>query len=93
VGVLSFASTPQGIDLQFAGQRNLVNVYRKGELAHIHCAQGATQIIAVDLLAHAGEVHAEGGRLTAPMPGKVVSFAVQPGDSVVKGKPWQCWKQ
>jgi 3-methylcrotonyl-CoA carboxylase alpha subunit len=30
VGVLSFASTPQGIDLQFAGQRNLVNVYRKG---------------------------------------------------------------
>ncbi len=86
VGVLTFASTPQGIDLQFAGQRCLVNVYRKGELAHIHCAQGATQIIAVDLLAHAGEVHAEGGRLTAPMPGKVVSFAVQPGDSVVKGQ-------
>ncbi|MDD2925267.1 biotin/lipoyl-containing protein, partial [Rhodoferax sp.] len=71
----------------FAGQRTLVNVYRKGEVAHIYTAQGATQIIAIDLLAHAGEVHAEGGRLTAPMPGKVVSFAVQAGDVVKKGQP------
>ena len=30
---------------------------------------------------------AEGGRLTAPMPGKVVSFAVQAGDAVKKGQP------
>jgi 3-methylcrotonyl-CoA carboxylase alpha subunit len=86
-GLLEFAATPQGIDLRFAGQRTLVNVYRKGELAQIHSAQGATQIIAIDLLAHAGEVHAEGGRLTAPMPGKVVSFAVQAGDVVKKGQP------
>ena len=28
----------------------------------------------------------EGGRLTAPMPGKVVSFAVQAGDKVSKGQ-------
>jgi len=62
-------------------------VYRKGEVAHIHTAQGATQIIAIDLLAHAGESHSEGGRLTAPMPGKVVSFAVQAGDAVKKGQP------
>lgn len=86
-GVLTFTATPQGIDLQFGGQRKLVNVYRKGEVAHIHCAQGATQIIAVDLLLHAGEAPAEGGRLTAPMPGKVVSFAVQAGDTVKKGQP------
>ncbi|HEY8908642.1 MAG TPA: acetyl/propionyl/methylcrotonyl-CoA carboxylase subunit alpha [Rhodoferax sp.] len=86
-GLLEFAATPQGIDLRFAGQRTLANVYRKGELAQIHTAQGATQIIAIDLLAHAGEVHAEGGRLTAPMPGKVVSFAVQAGDVVKKGQP------
>ena len=85
-GVLSFARTHQGIDLHFAGHRHLVNVYRKGELAYIHCAHGATQIVSVDLLAHAGEVHAEGGRLTAPMPGKVVSFAVQAGDTVTKGQ-------
>jgi 3-methylcrotonyl-CoA carboxylase alpha subunit len=86
-GLLNFSAVPQGIDLQFAGQRTLVTVYRKGEVAHIHTVQGATQIIAIDLLAHAGETHAEGGRLTAPMPGKVVSFAVQAGDTVKKGQP------
>jgi 3-methylcrotonyl-CoA carboxylase alpha subunit len=86
-GVLEFAATPQGIDLHFAGQRALVNVYRKGEVAHVHTALGATQIIAVDLLLHAGEAAAEGGRLTAPMPGKVVSFAVKAGDVVKRGQP------
>jgi 3-methylcrotonyl-CoA carboxylase alpha subunit len=85
-GVLTFVATPQGIDLQYAGQRALVNVYRKGEVAHIHTAQGATQIIAIDLLLHAGEAPAEGGRLTAPMPGKVVSFAVKAGDVVKRGQ-------
>ena len=38
-------------------------------------------------LAHAGEAAQEGGRLTAPMPGKVVSFAVKAGDVVTKGQP------
>ena len=85
-GVLSFSATEQGIDLQFAGQRAMVNVYRNGEVAHIHAAQGATQIVAIDLLLHAGEAPAEGGRLTAPMPGKVVSFAVKAGDVVKKGQ-------
>ncbi|TXT40898.1 MAG: 3-methylcrotonoyl-CoA carboxylase subunit alpha [Comamonadaceae bacterium] len=85
-GVLEFAATPQGIDLRFADQRTLVNVYRKGEVTHIYTAQRATQIIAVDLLAHAGEVHAEGGCLTAHVPGKLVSFAVRAGDSVKKGQ-------
>ena len=41
----------------------------------------------IDALAHAGEAQAEGGRLTAPMPGKVVSIAVKVGDVVHKGQP------
>ena len=85
-GVLEFTATPAGIDLRFAGQRALVTVYRQGEVAHIHTAQGATQIIAIDLLLHAGEAPAEVGRLTAPMPGKVVSFAVKAGDIVKRGQ-------
>ena len=59
---------------------------RQGETDHVFCALGATQIVDVDLLAHAGESQAEGGRLTAPMPGKVVSFAVKAGDKVTKGQ-------
>ena len=85
-GVLEFSATPAGIDVRFAGQRMLVTVYRQGEVAHIHTAQGATQIIAIDLLLHAGEAPAEVGRLTAPMPGKVVSFAVKAGDRVQRGQ-------
>ena len=48
--------------------------------------RGATQIMTIDLLAHAGEAAAETGRLTAPMPGKVVSFSVKAGDQVSKGQ-------
>jgi 3-methylcrotonyl-CoA carboxylase alpha subunit len=39
------------------------------------------------MLAHAGEGVVDVGRLTAPMPGKVVSFSVKAGDRVNKGQP------
>jgi 3-methylcrotonyl-CoA carboxylase alpha subunit len=77
----------QGIDIQFAGQRLTAEVFTQGEADYVFTSRGATQITAIDLLAHAGETHAEGGRLTAPMPGKVVSFAVKAGDKVAKGQP------
>jgi len=86
-GPLVFATGERGIDLQFAGQRLTAEVFTQGEVDHIFTRRGATQITAMDLLAHAGESHAEGGRLTAPMPGKVVSFAVKAGDKVEKGQP------
>lgn len=86
-GPLVFAAQADGIELQFAGQRTRAAVYAQGEVDHVFTPQGATQITAIDLLAHAGEVAAEGGRLTAPMPGKVVSFAVKAGDTVAKGQP------
>ena len=56
-------------------------------LAHVFTPKGATQIGVVDALAHAGDVHEAGGRLSAPMPGKVVSFFVQAGDAVKAGQP------
>ena len=86
VGALVFSRVAQGIDIQFAGQRLVVSVYPQGEVDHVFSARGATQITAIDLLAHAGETHAETGRLTAPMPGKVVSFSVKAGDKVSKGQ-------
>ncbi len=86
-GPLVFNDTARGIDLQYAGQRTRATVYAQGETDHVFTPQGATQIVAIDLLAHAGEEQDEGGRLTAPMPGKVVSFAVKAGDKVSKGQP------
>jgi 3-methylcrotonyl-CoA carboxylase alpha subunit len=83
---LAFQDTPRGIELHYAGQREVLQVYTQGETDYVFARRGATQIVSIDLLAHAGDVHAEGGRLTAPMPGKVISFAVKPGDKVSKGQ-------
>ena len=85
-GLLQISGSGQGIDLQFAGQRHTLQVYRHAEMVHVFAAHGATRILAVDLLAHAGDSQVEGGRLTAPMPGKVLSFAVKGGDKVKKGQ-------
>jgi 3-methylcrotonyl-CoA carboxylase alpha subunit len=62
-------------------------VHASGETDHVFTDKGAAAIVSLDLLAHAGEGAVEGGRLTAPMPGKVVSFTVKAGDKVSKGQP------
>ncbi len=82
-----FVAEPGGaLDITLGALRATVNLYTNGAASHIFLALGATQIIAIDALAHAGVAQADGGRLTAPMPGKVVSFAVKVGDQVTKGQ-------
>ena len=63
------------------------NVVRDGETVHVFHAGSHTMLSCLDPLAHAGEAEAEGGRLTAPMPGKIVAVLVAAGDTVEKGKP------
>ena len=63
------------------------NVVRNGEDVHVFHAGSHTMLTCLDPLAHAGETEAEGGRLTAPMPGKIVAVLVAAGDTVEKGKP------
>ena len=82
----SFAAVTHGIDVHLGERRQILNVYKNGAAVHIFSAQGATQLITIDALAHAGDNQTEGGRLTAPMPGKVVSFAVKAGDKVRIGQ-------
>lgn len=41
----------------------------------------------IDPLAHAAEGEGEGGKLTAPMPGKVIAVMVQAGSRVARGAP------
>jgi 3-methylcrotonyl-CoA carboxylase alpha subunit len=86
VATLSFGPATQGLDVRFGLQRQIVSVYAQGAVRHVFISQGATQLTVIDALAHAGDAQAEGGRLTAPMPGKVVSFAVKAGDSVKRGQ-------
>ena len=75
------------MDLRFGSLRERVFDYALGETEYLFTRRGATQITELDVLAHAGQSGNEGGRLTAPMPGKVVSFAVKAGDKVTKGQP------
>ncbi|NWF43822.1 acetyl/propionyl/methylcrotonyl-CoA carboxylase subunit alpha [Hydrogenophaga sp. D2P1] len=90
-GLLTFDALPAEngtlMDLRFMGQRQTVQTWQREEIVHVFCALGATQITELDALAHAGEAAHDVGRLTAPMPGKVVSFAVKAGDAVKKGQP------
>ena len=85
-GTLSYSHTDSGFDISFSKYRIIAKTYKNGDIVGIFTDKGATQIIAIDLLEHAGETHEEGGRLTAPMPGKVVSFSVKAGDKVLKGQ-------
>lgn len=87
-GLLVIDTLPDGrIALSFDGERHTLDVYERQSVAHVFTGKGATRIAAIDRLAHAGDTQAEGGRLTAPMPGKVVSFAVKAGDKVTRGQP------
>jgi 3-methylcrotonyl-CoA carboxylase alpha subunit len=62
-------------------------VVRDGETMHVF-SNGAHTILGYsDPMAHAGEAEAEGGRLTAPMPGKIVAVLVAKGTVVEKGTP------
>ena len=85
-GLLTFQPKDGVIELQFAGHRVRATVHRHGEHLHVFTPVGATRITMLDLFAHVDEHAAEGGRLTAPMPGKIVSFAVKVGDKVEAGQ-------
>ncbi len=74
-------------ELFLAGERLRVKTYAQGVRVAVFGAQGSAVLTEVDLLAHAGDGATEGGRLTAPMPGKLVAFLAQAGDTVSKGQP------
>jgi 3-methylcrotonyl-CoA carboxylase alpha subunit len=73
-------------DVQLGGQRYTATVYARGTRYAVFTEAGAAQLNAFDPLALLGSGVAEAGRLTAPMPGKVVSFLAQPGDKVQRGQ-------
>ena len=68
-------------------QRVTVKTYKQGEQVAVFADHGSALLTEVDVIAHAGEGQGEGGRLTAPMPGKLVAFLAKPGDAVTKGQP------
>jgi 3-methylcrotonyl-CoA carboxylase alpha subunit len=85
--------TTKSLNVTWQGQRVTSEVVLQdgkpghpAELAHVFTQAGATRIRMIQPLAHAEGAQDEKGGLAAPMPGKVVSFAVKVGDMVKAGQ-------
>jgi 3-methylcrotonyl-CoA carboxylase alpha subunit len=72
-------------DVTLGEQRWTLAVYAEGERITVFAPHGSLALQEIDPLAHAGEGAVE-GRLTAPMPGKVVAFLARVGDQVKAGQ-------
>ncbi len=96
VQVMSIASHEKKVQQQNGAMQVLLRldgkvmqgtVVRDKEIFHIFHAGHHWQLHWHDPIAHAGETEDEGGRLTAPMPGKIIALLVEQGATVEKGTP------
>jgi 3-methylcrotonyl-CoA carboxylase alpha subunit len=75
------------LTVKLGGETVRGTVIRDGAAFHVFAGGEHRMLDYIDPMAHAGQAEAEGGRLTAPMPGKIVSVLVGKGDTVEKGAP------
>jgi 3-methylcrotonyl-CoA carboxylase alpha subunit len=73
-------------EVLLAGQRQVLSVYALGEKLAVFGEHGTLELLDHDPIAHAGDGATAGGRLTAPMPGKVIAFMAKAGDTVSAGQ-------
>ncbi|MEY3550822.1 MAG: hypothetical protein RL520_1490 [Pseudomonadota bacterium] len=70
----------------WGGQSLRCHVYRHGQDSHVFAQAGEVCLTRIDPLAHASQDTVASGNLTAPMPGKLLSFAVTVGEKVAAGQ-------
>ncbi|EDT00796.1 biotin/lipoyl attachment domain-containing protein [Burkholderia ambifaria IOP40-10] len=80
-------ATPLDFDVTLDGVRSSGRVYADGDSFHVFTQGVAETFEWRNVLAHAGDAEHGGGRLTAPMPGKVIAVLVEPGQKVEAGTP------
>jgi len=69
------------------GEQTIHGVVRRdGDVLHVFTGGGHHQLTYNDPMAHAGEAEIDAGRLTAPMPGKVVAVLARSGQQVKQGE-------
>ncbi len=74
-------------DVTVGARRWALSVYATGERISVFAPEGAAVVDEIDPIAHAGEGALEPGRLTAPMPGKLIALLVSVGQAVRLGQP------
>ena len=83
---LSFAPLAPGcFDITLGGERRVIEVHPAAGRCTVFAGAQRAEVLEFDLLAHAGDAAVE-GRLSAPMPGKVLSIAVAAGHAVRRGQ-------
>jgi 3-methylcrotonyl-CoA carboxylase alpha subunit len=72
--------------LQWGPQRLRAHVYAYKDQRHVFADAGSCSLQLINPLAHVPQDAAAGGNLSAPMPGKLLSFMVKVGDKVKAGQ-------
>ncbi|MGO4331726.1 acetyl-CoA carboxylase biotin carboxylase subunit [Cupriavidus sp. 2TAF22] len=79
------AGGSHAIDL---GERTVKgSTHLEGDAIYVFSGNRQTRLDLIDPLAHAGGGDAEGGKLVAPMPGRIIAVMVQAGATIGKGDP------
>jgi len=76
----------EAVQLQWGEQRLRAQVYVVKDKLHVFADVGSASVHFINPLAHAAQGAAASGNLSAPMPGKLLSFAVKVGDRVKAGQ-------
>jgi 3-methylcrotonyl-CoA carboxylase alpha subunit len=76
----------EAVQLQWGEQRLRAQVYAVKDQLHVFADVGSASVHFLNPLAHAAQGSAVSGNLSAPMPGKLLSFAVKVGDTVKAGQ-------
>jgi 3-methylcrotonyl-CoA carboxylase alpha subunit len=74
-------------DVTLGERRWTLSVYATGERLSVFAPEGSATLQEFDPIAHAGDGAAEAGRLTAPMPGKLIALLATRGQAVKQGQP------
>jgi 3-methylcrotonyl-CoA carboxylase alpha subunit len=85
-----FSASERGVaqhDVSLGERRLSLHVYANGERYSIFAPEASAQVEEFDPIAHSADGAVEGGRLTAPMPGKVIAFLAKVGERVSQGQP------
>ena len=85
-GVVCVDTAPDAVTLETDGVRRVFTVHRSGDAVYVDSDLGAVTLQAVPRLVDPGARIAPGS-LVAPMPGTVVSVAVEQGQQVEAGQP------
>jgi 3-methylcrotonyl-CoA carboxylase alpha subunit len=82
-----FAAAGHQLIVSIDGRPVTANVIRSGDSFHLFHGGHHWPLEWRNPIAHAGEQETDGGRLTAPMPGKIVALLIDAGAQVEKGAP------